>query len=189
MTVLAGRGNNGGGGWPRPGTWPTAASTSRWSWPVPHRDPAPRPPPARRPAGDGRADSATPRPAALVIDALVGYGLTGPLAGATGELAAWADDTAAPVLALDAPTGLDVTTGTACSGAIAATATVTLALPKPGLLGAPEIGELYLADISVPAAVYRRLGIEVPPCSRRPRSSACWRPGRRTLPGCLTGPA
>ncbi len=106
--------------------------------------------------------STTPRPAALVIDALVGYGLVGPLSGAARELAAWADGTDAPVLSLDAPTGLDVTTGAGVPGVVTATATVTLALPKPGLLGTPRTGELYLADISVPAAVYRRLGIEVP---------------------------
>ena len=49
---------------------------------------------------------------------------------------------------------------------VKATATMTLALPKAGLavLGAEEfIGELYLADIGVPAAVYRRLGVEVGP--------------------------
>jgi hypothetical protein len=39
-------------------------------------------------------------------------------------------------------------------------ATVTLALPKVGLRGRPEgTGDLYLADISVPAAAYERLAI------------------------------
>jgi hypothetical protein len=37
-----------------------------------------------------------------------------------------------------------------------------LALPKVGLLEAPNAGELYLADISVPPLVYRRMGIAVP---------------------------
>lgn len=40
-------------------------------------------------------------------------------------------------------------------------ATVTLALPKVGLLGAEPVGELFLADISVPAVVYHRHGITV----------------------------
>jgi hypothetical protein len=37
-----------------------------------------------------------------------------------------------------------------------------LALPKVGLLDAPNVGELYLADISVPPLVYQRMGIPVP---------------------------
>ena len=49
-------------------------------------------------------------------------------------------------------------TATPC---VAATATLNLALPKRGLLAAPEVGELYLADISVPRFVYRRMGIDV----------------------------
>jgi NAD(P)H-hydrate epimerase len=114
-------------------------------------------------ATDGLPQSApVPREPDLVIDALVGYGLTGPLAGPVAELASWAGRQRSPVLALDAPTGLDVTTGRASPGAIRAAATLTLALPTPGLLGAGEVGELYLADISVPAAVYRLLGLEVP---------------------------
>ncbi|MGZ5383848.1 MAG: hypothetical protein ACXW15_11895 [Acidimicrobiia bacterium] len=38
---------------------------------------------------------------------------------------------------------------------------MTLALPKVGLLEAPQVGELWLADISVPPSVYRAFGIEV----------------------------
>ncbi|PJB66595.1 MAG: sugar kinase [Anaerolineae bacterium CG_4_9_14_3_um_filter_57_17] len=50
--------------------------------------------------------------------------------------------------------------------AIRAAATLTLALPKTGLLQAaakPFVGELYLADISVPPELYARMGISVPP--------------------------
>ena len=45
-----------------------------------------------------------------------------------------------------------------------ATATLALALPKTGLLAAqprPHVGDLYLADIGVPAELYQQLGIEV----------------------------
>lgn len=65
------------------------------------------------------------------------------------------------MLSLDTPSGLDVTTGVAARPCMHATATLTLALPKTGLRGAPEVGHLYLADISVPALLYRRMGIEV----------------------------
>lgn len=103
-----------------------------------------------------------PGPGDLVVDALVGYGLTGPLRGRVAELAGWVNSLAAPVLALDAPSGLDLDTGIADPASVHATATMTLALPKHGLLTAPETGELYLADISVPRRLYAGLGVEVP---------------------------
>jgi len=68
-------------------------------------------------------------------------------------------------LALDAPSGVDTTSGTVFNPAVRATATMTLALPKEGLR-APGVdacvGELYLADISVPPALYAALGLPVP---------------------------
>jgi NAD(P)H-hydrate epimerase len=100
-----------------------------------------------------------PEPADLVVDALIGYGLHGEPTGRAAELIDWANNQAAPVLALDTPSGLDVTTGLAGSPCVLAEATLTLALPKVGLLDAQSVGELYLADISVPAIVYRRMGI------------------------------
>ncbi len=41
---------------------------------------------------------------------------------------------------------------------------MTLALPKTGL-DVPEVGELWLADIGIPAEVYRRANLEVPPAA------------------------
>lgn len=38
---------------------------------------------------------------------------------------------------------------------------MTLALPKTGLRAAGQVGLLHLTDISVPRAVYRKLGVEV----------------------------
>jgi NAD(P)H-hydrate epimerase len=102
-----------------------------------------------------------PLPADLVIDALIGYSLRGDPTGAAAELIAWANGQRAPVLALDTPSGLDLTTGAAGNPAIRATVTLTLALPKVGLLDTPLAGELYLADISVPSLIYERMGIPV----------------------------
>ncbi len=102
----------------------------------------------------------------LIIDALVGYGLSGDPLGAVAEWIERANAAGRPILALDAPSGLDTTTGVAGRPCIRATATLTLALPKTGLLtpqARPFVGELYLADISVPPELYRRLGFEVGP--------------------------
>jgi NAD(P)H-hydrate epimerase len=110
----------------------------------------------------GVSTATRPSSADLVIDALIGYSLRGDPVGTAGELIIWANDQAAPILALDTPSGLDLTTGTVGTPAVWATATLTLALPKAGLLDVPNVGELYLADISVPSLVYQRMGIAVP---------------------------
>ena len=100
-------------------------------------------------------------PADLAIDAVIGYSLRGNPQGRHAQLIRWLNQQTAPVLALDTPSGLDVTTGDPADPCVAATATLTLALPKKGLLEASQVGELFLADISVPPSVYQRFGIEV----------------------------
>jgi len=98
----------------------------------------------------------------LVVDALIGYSLRGNPHGRAAEVIEWCCEQAAPVLSLDTPSGLDVTTGTAGMPSVSAAATLTLAAPKTGLIGANEVGELYLADISVPPAVYGAFDLEMP---------------------------
>jgi NAD(P)H-hydrate epimerase len=105
-------------------------------------------------------------PAHLVVDALIGYGLTGNPRGAYAQLIRHANARGAPILALDTPSGLDTTSGIAYSPCIRATATLTLALPKVGLTrdtALALVGELYLADVGVPPLLYRRMGLDVPP--------------------------
>jgi NAD(P)H-hydrate epimerase len=92
----------------------------------------------------------------LVVDALLGYSLTGAPLGPPAELIAWANGQTAPVLSLDLPSGVDATTGAAPGAAIRAHWTLTLALPKPGV-ASDLAGELFLADIGIPAPVLRRL--------------------------------
>ncbi|MDL1885503.1 NAD(P)H-hydrate epimerase [Anaerolineae bacterium CFX8] len=104
----------------------------------------------------------------LVIDAIIGYSLRGAPEGASAKLIEWANACGSPILALDVPSGVDAAVGTVFEPAIRADATMTLALPKVGLrVGAARdhIGELYLADISVPPALYAMpsLGLNVPP--------------------------
>jgi NAD(P)H-hydrate epimerase len=105
-------------------------------------------------------------PAHLIVDALIGYGLQGNPRGAYAQLIRQANARGAPILSLDTPSGLDTTTGLAYAPCIRATATLTLALPKVGLLretAQSVVGDLYLADIGVPPLLYRRMGLEVPP--------------------------
>ncbi len=102
----------------------------------------------------------------LIIDGVIGYSLKGTPRGPAGDLIGWANAQDAPILALDAPSGVDTTSGSVFDPAIKATATMTLALPKAGLRGPgveAHVGELYLADISVPPALYAEpaLGLQV----------------------------
>lgn len=93
----------------------------------------------------------------LIVDGLIGYRLKGAPHGAAADLIRWANEQGVPVLALDVPSGVDGTSGTVFDPAIRATATMTLALPKAGLrIPAAQalVGELYLADISVPPSLY-----------------------------------
>ncbi len=67
------------------------------------------------------------------------------------------------VISLDVPTGFDATSGDVFNFGIVATTTLTLALPKQGLLrgdASAAIGDLFLADIGIPHYIYERLGIE-----------------------------
>jgi NAD(P)H-hydrate epimerase len=97
----------------------------------------------------------------VVIDAVIGYSLSGSPRGASLTLIdAMAE--ADSVVALDTPSGLDVTTGATPGAVVTADATVTLALPKVGMRGSPHVGQLYLADISVPPFVTARFGATPP---------------------------
>ena len=108
----------------------------------------------------------------LILDGLIGYSLKGAPTGLIGDLVRLANEAAAPVLSLDAPSGIDTTTGVVFDPAIKAVATMTLALPKEGLRAsdvADHVGELYLADISVPPALYAKppLDLQVGPLFAR----------------------
>lgn len=107
-----------------------------------------------------------PEPVAsdLTLDALIGYSLSGEPRGRIAELIRWANQQRVPVCSLDLPSGLDATTGHVGDPCVRAKATLTLALPKTGLAAAPDVvGDLYVADISIPPAVYAALGITVGP--------------------------
>jgi NAD(P)H-hydrate epimerase len=113
---------------------------------------------SRAPLQLGRAD--------LLIDALIGYGLAGDPRPDIAGLIERINAARRTILALDTPSGLEVTTGVPARPCVRATATLTLALPKTGLLAAsarPFVGALYLADIGVPPELYQSLGVDVPP--------------------------
>jgi NAD(P)H-hydrate epimerase len=119
--------------------------------------------PPSKPAGEEPGDLPD---ADLIVDALLGFGLSGPPSGATARLITVANAHPAPVLAVDLPSGLDARAGHPYDPCIRADATLTLALPKTGLLAPAArsvIGELAMADIGIPTEVYDRIGVRVGP--------------------------
>ncbi len=166
IVVVAGNGGNGGGGMAsarhltnhecdvtvvldRPPTELSGAAARQYrildasGVPVYHGEEAPGP----------IADAET------IVDALVGYGLSGPVRGDAQRLIAATEDTSAAVCSLDIPSGRDATTGAIQGVAVEPDRTITLALPKTGMDATAGFGALYLADIAIPAAVYDRLEI------------------------------
>ena len=102
-------------------------------------------------------DPATLPEPALVLDCLLGYGLTGSPRGRAETLLTWLETHDVPVCSLDVPSGVDATTGETPGVAVEPNLTVTLALPKTGLAGRPE--PLVLADLSIPGRVYDRIDV------------------------------
>jgi len=97
----------------------------------------------------------------LLVDSLLGYGSRGdprePVAGLIRSI----NLSGIPVLAVDVPSGLDATTGEPNEPCVTANATLTFGLPKTGFLNQESrrfVGELYLADISLPEPIYRKYG-------------------------------
>lgn len=112
-------------------------------------------------------DPAGPASADHVVDALLGYSGRGEPRGRVAELVRAAEGRR--IIALDSPTGLDLTAGRACSPGVTAEATLTLAAPKSGLSVPAVVGDLWLADISVPSGVWSRMGLRpVPPFTGGP---------------------
>ena len=92
----------------------------------------------------------------VIVDALYGTGIEGPVTGAAAEIIHLINQSGRPVLAVDIPSGLPADTGIAAGPVVRATTTVTFAFPKFGLLqypGAAATGELVIADICLPTAI------------------------------------
>lgn len=101
----------------------------------------------------------------VICDALIGYPLEGDPKTAYARLIKAANNSKAPTIACDIPSGLSATKGSPSIPTINAEATVTLAAVKKGLKarGAKKyVGKLYLADLGIPEFVYKKAGIEYP---------------------------
>jgi len=99
--------------------------------------------------------------AEVIVDAIFGTGLSRAPEGKFGEWIESINSFGKPVVAVDVPSGLDADSGVAYAPTVQADVTITLGLPKPGLL---KLGSRVLvADIGVPFEAYAAIGIAVPP--------------------------
>jgi ADP-dependent NAD(P)H-hydrate dehydratase / NAD(P)H-hydrate epimerase len=163
VVVVAGKGNNGGDGW-------VAARALRENGRDVHVVTVVEPESLRSPALEAAlaaieagvpwslaqpSDDLVVRlaEAALVIDALLGIGISGPPSEPYAELIDAINDSDVPVLAVDLPSGVDADSGRVPGAAVAATGTLTFGQMKPGLVfhpGAEAAGFVGVADIGLP---------------------------------------
>ena len=95
-------------------------------------------------------------PVDLVIDAVLGTGLSSQVKGSAVDVINWLNDQPAPILAADTPSGLDCDTGRPLGAAVRARRTVTFVAVKAGFTqpGADEYtGQVVVADIGAPPAL------------------------------------
>ncbi|MEQ1929853.1 MAG: NAD(P)H-hydrate dehydratase [Parvularculaceae bacterium] len=98
--------------------------------------------------------------ATLIVDAIFGTGLKRPVEGAARAMVEAANAHAAPVLAVDLPSGVDADTGAEMGSAIRAARTATFFLKKPGHVlfpGRALCGAVDVIDIGIPASVLEKI--------------------------------
>lgn len=164
ITVFCGSGNNAGDG------YLMAASCARHNVPVccvAAREPSELSGDAARARDQARSDgveivlwselSADDKArvfseAGLIVDAMLGTGVDGPLRAPFDDLVGRCNGSDLPILALDVPSGLNASDGSVASDAVRATCTVTFIADKVGLYtgqGAEYSGDVIYDDLGV----------------------------------------
>ena len=111
----------------------------------------------------GSASRDLPASGALLIDALLGVGADPPLADLPRAAVRWLRRHDVPVVAAELPSGLHPADGLR-GPCVTADVTVAFGLPLTGLGAAVThayVGDLYLADLGVPPAAWRAVGVEL----------------------------
>lgn len=99
----------------------------------------------------------------LIVDAIYGTGFRGELSEHVGRVVEAVNISQKPVVAVDIPSGVEGDTGKVNGPCIRAAHTVTFALPKLGNIlqpGAQYGGELHVADISIPGQLVDALALK-----------------------------
>jgi hydroxyethylthiazole kinase-like uncharacterized protein yjeF len=91
--------------------------------------------------------------AAFLVDALLGTGSNGPPRGSVAAAIELVERAGKPVVSVDIPSGVDASTGHVEIPSVRADLTVSLALPKVGLMlepGRERAGRIHTVDIGIP---------------------------------------
>ncbi len=114
----------------------------------------------------------------LIVDALLGTGVTGALQEKIAKIVRKINDSPALVVAVDLPTGLETDTGAVTGECVRAAHTVTIGNLKRGLLFSPGreyAGQVHVADIGFPELALEKSG------------STCYRVTHRYVESMLPG--
>ena len=101
---------------------------------------------------------------AVIVDGLLGTGLSGEVREPYASAIQFINHQPAPVVAIDIPSGLDSDTGEVHGACVRATSTVTMGLPKIGLLkpaATDFVGRIEVADIRFPSQFVDEIGTDV----------------------------
>lgn len=88
-----------------------------------------------------------------IVDALLGTGIDRPVEGIFAEVIDLMNESGRPVMSIDIPSGINSDTGQIMGDAVRAAATATFGSIKPGLLchpGAAHAGDIRVIDIGLP---------------------------------------
>jgi NAD(P)H-hydrate epimerase len=111
--------------------------------------------------GEARAAVEAARGVACAVDALLGTGLSGEVREPVRSAIEALDEARIPIVAVDAPSGLDGSTGRVRGAAARAEVTVTFGFPKPGLFladGPGKVGRLVVVPLGAPPAALSAAG-------------------------------
>ena len=100
----------------------------------------------------------------LIVDAILGTGVTGAVRGLFGEAITALNEAEAPVVAVDIPTGLPTDGGPLSGPCVCAEVTITIGLPKIGQVvypGCDYVGQLIVADIGFPSDLLNDEGLKL----------------------------
>jgi len=160
VTILVGKGNNGGDG------YVVARHLAEVGWDVDlvAVDGPPATDDARAMAAIAATlelaarplDSSEPPPRGVVVDAMLGTGVSGPPRGAIADAVAWLNGGTPAIVSLDVPTGVEADTGVVAGDALVAELTTTYHGDLVGLHIAPgrhHAGDVEVIDIGIPHAV------------------------------------
>ncbi len=100
------------------------------------------------------------RSCAVVVDALLGIGISGAVRPIPARLIALMNGCGRPIVSADVPSGLDADRGEPLGIAVRATTTVTFGCPKRGFFtsqGSSYVGRLLIDDLGLPEWLIREV--------------------------------